>query len=635
MVMGNLIADSRRFLFVLMLSANLCLILPPLRFIGALLLICFLPGYFLVERLSLWKNPLFAAIGSICLSILISSLIPLPACWFFGQVTAILIALSLDLFLFLILLSFKTASLPDYPEKDHHPLLGPLLILIGLWVFIYMDFTKLGPFSEDWAYLFGITKELSRNMPPYDPEASFLFLKYPWGFYFIYGLIHRLGGISAWKVLEFIPVLVDFGFLGMVYMVIFQATRNKVSGLWAVIFMAVGTQSEWVLRGFMGYGWDPSFSYNLHWEEAQALTGYTVLWGWYILPSLLPPLAAFFFLIRYHQEKHHRDLYLSLVACSVGPYFHPVFYLGFLAGLSFFILSQWMKKIFDPKLFLYALTFVPYFLTFYLFFQPGRPDIPIYRFLLDPGSISRALWDYLRVNGIVIPFALLALARSAEARTWFLPFSALFALLCLLGQGAINHTAHIMFQNRLYLSLLAAVGLGSLKILPRLLRGFLYLLILMVITLPFVFQVFHRAKTGWDMALDNEQKAAGEFIRLYTDETSLFLIYPDSRYALVCVEGLGERRLVWGWFYHLNRYVPQKTLQEERERIHRFFSSRDPRFRKDFLANYRPDYIFLGPEEMALMKENQADFEAFVKGFSLVFQSTHIRIFKNKTDPSS
>ncbi|MEW6184820.1 MAG: hypothetical protein AB1585_03670 [Thermodesulfobacteriota bacterium] len=619
----------RGFLILLLLSANLCLFLPPLRFIAALALICFLPGYFLAERLSLWKNPLFAAVGSVSLSMLISSLVPLPACWLFGRVQPSLIALSLDLFLFLILFSFKKEPEHDYPETDHHPLLGPLLVLIGLWVFIYMDYTKLGPFSEDWAYLFGITKELSRNMPPYDPEASFLYLKYPWGFYFIYGLIHRLSGISSWRVLEFIPVLIDFGFLGMVYMVIFQATRNKVSGLWAIIFMTVGTQSEWVFRGLWGYGWNPAFSFNLHWEEAQALTGYTVLWGWYILPSLLPPLTAFYFLIRYHQEKHHRDLYLSLAACAIGPYFHPVFYLGFLAGLSFFILSQWMKKIFDPKLFLYALTFIPYFLTFYLFFQPGRPDIPLYRFLIDPVSISRAWWDFLRVNGIVIPFALLALARSAEARTWFLPFSFLFSLLCLLGQGAINHTAHIMFQNRLYLSLLAAAGLGSLKQWPLILRGPLYLLILTVITLPFTFQVSHRAKTGWEMALDMEQKTAGRFIRSYTEENSLFLIYPDSRYALVCVEGLGERRLVWGWFYHLNRYVPQKTLEEYRERIRHFFSTRDPQFRKDFLACYRPDYIFLGPEELENLKKDPLGLETFFKGFRLVYQSRHIQILKN------
>ena len=594
-----------------------------------------MPGYFLVTKLTLWKNPLFAAIGSIGLSFLLSPLITLPGSILFHRATPYVITLSIDLFLLVLLYSLRDREPIRFPEKNHSLFLGPLFLLICSLVFIYSDITKLGPYSEDWAYLFGIIKELSRNMPPSNPEASFLLLKQSWGFWFLFALVHSLGGVSVWKVLEFMPVLLSFVYLGLVYMILFQATKNSSMGLWAIALLALGKQSDWVLRGFQGLGWHPGYFFNLHWEEAQALTGYSLLWGWYILPSIIPPLTSLFFLIRYQQERRKKDLWFSLGACSISPFFHPVFYFSFLAGFSLMVLFQWMRKKYGSWLLLYALTFLPYFLTFYLYVKPGTPDIPIYQWYTDSASILIAIREYVKVNGVVLPFALLAFCFSPEARTWFLPFSFLFAFLNLFGQGVVNHTAHFLYQNSLYITLPSAIGLGMLKKIPRWSRILFILLVFSIIIPPFYFQVLHRLETGWEGAVDVEQNAAGEYIRSYTDGNSTFVILPDSRYSLVCVEGIGERKVISGHFNHLNKYETMNFIRNLNEEIKHFYSSSDLQEKHIFLQKYQAYYIFLGPEEITFMKEQKTDIERLKKVDQLVYRSKNVEILKVKLGDQS
>jgi|GEM_PF-1463768 len=615
------------FYLLLILSADVCLFIPPLRFIGALALIAFLPGYFLVERLTLFSQPLHAAIGSVFLSLLLSPLISFPGCLLFHKVTPFLIALSQNLFLLAMAYTLKGKGKVHYPEKPP-ALLAPTLILICTWVFFYLDLTGIGPYSEDWTYLFGILKETSRAMPPRDPEASFLPLRYPWGFYFLYGLLHRLGGLSAWKVLEFVPVINTFSFLGLIYLILVQTTLRPAVGFWGLLLFTVGIQSEWILRGFLGYGFDPGFNFNLHWEEAQALTGYTFLWGWYLLPALLPPLSAFYFLIRYLQEKRKGDLFIALGACSLGPFFHPVYYLGFLAGFSLWLIFLGLKGERDFRLLAFYGTVIPYALTFYLYFKPDAPAMPVYQWVLDAAGLQTALWDFFRINGLVLPFALWAVFSSSEARRWFFPFALLFTLLSILGRGPVNHASHVLFQTRVYLTLLSAVGLGLLRKFPFGLRTALGGLFILFLMLPFPYQVAHKIKSGWAGAADASQKTAGAFIRLNTEEDSIFLILPDSRYSMVCVEGYGERRLIWGWFYHLNRYVQIQTLTDIREQILRFFRTTDPHYRTTFLKTYRPNYLFWGPEERHYLLKHQVPLDEFLEGFQPVYQSETIRIYK-------
>jgi hypothetical protein len=139
---------SVRFYLVLILLTNLGLLLPPLRFTASLALIGFLPGYLIVERLALWKDPLFAAVGSLGISFLISPLIVLPGCIIFHQVNAWIIACSLNLFLFGMVYLLRGRERIYYQEKDHSPWLPPMMVLVCGWVFVYLDITALGPYCS-------------------------------------------------------------------------------------------------------------------------------------------------------------------------------------------------------------------------------------------------------------------------------------------------------------------------------------------------------------------------------------------------------------------------------------------------------------------------------------------------------
>ncbi|MEW6186935.1 MAG: hypothetical protein AB1585_14470 [Thermodesulfobacteriota bacterium] len=617
-----------RLYLLLIFSADLGLLIQPLRFLSAMILVGLLPGYLVVQRLKIWKDPFFATVGSLGISLLVSPLIVLPGCILFRQVNSWIIAVSLNLFFFMMLCRRKGRERVYYYEREHPLWLPLLMILICGWVMVYLDITGLGPYCTDWTYLFGIVKELSRNMPPLDPEASFLPLRYQWGFWFFYAILHRLGDLSVWKVFEWASVYSSFIFMGLVYMVLFQATKNRAAGFWAIVLFAVGRHSEWIIRGFQGLGWVPGYYDHMSYEYVQAITGYSLLWGWYSLPGLIPPLAAFYFLIRHFQEHRRKDLWLSLGATSISPFFHPIYYFGFLGGLSILLVFLLIKKEFRIRLLLFYLTFIPFSLTFFLFLRPHLPEDPLYRFFLEKAALIKLFWFYLFFDGIAMPFGLLAAVVSPAARRWFLPFSLLFALLCLFGGGLVNHAAHFALQNSLYLTLLSAIGLAYLKKINPWIRTTVYGLVLIIILPPFIQEVSSRIRTGWEGIVEQEQRTVGAFIRNTTDPNSAFVSLPESTLALTTIIGLGERKVILGYHYHLDRYESKASIKKWDREIKHFFKTTDRQWRIDFLKRYKIHYVFLGPEERDLLTTNGQNIETFKKDFIAVFKHENIEVLK-------
>ena len=619
----------------MLLLTDIGLWLAPLRFPASLMLAGFLPGYMIVERLALWKDPFFAAVGSMGISLLISPLIVIPGSFFFHQVNPWIIAVSLNLFLLGMTALFRGRERVHYRAESPRPWLVLLMVLICSWVFIYVDITGLGPYCSDWTYLFGIVKELSRNMPPHDPEASLLPLRYQWGFWLFYGLVHRLSGLSLWEVFKWASVYSSFIFMGLIYQILFLATKNHAAGLWGILLFAIGRHSEWIIQGLFGHGWRPVYLTHMSYEFIQAITGYAFLWGWYTLPGLIPPLLSFFFLIRYVQENRKTDLWFSLGACSIGPFFHPVYYFGFLGGLSLLLLYLLIKKKFDPRLLLFYLTFLPYFLTFYLYFQPNLPEDPLYQFFFQKKAVIKLFWFYLFFDGIAIPFGVWAAIVSPEARRWFLPFASLFAFLCLFGAGMVNHAAHLALQNSLYLTLLSAAGLGYLIKSNRWFRRIVYVTVIAVILPPYLQEVSSRIQTGWEGIVTQEQRTPGTFIRSQTEPDSTFVILPESEFSLTCVEGIGERKVTLGVFFHLDRYESKASIKKWDQEIKNFFLTYDPQTRNRFIRKYKVDYIFLGPDEIRFMKEHLVDFGAFKKEYVTVFADRNVEILKTDYHPAN
>lgn len=195
-------------------------------------------------------------------------------------------------------------------------------------------------------------------------------------------------------------------------------------------------------------------------------------------------------------------------------------------------------------------------------------------------------------NGILLPLAVRAAIQSKAVRWWLLPFAGPYVLLALLVKEGINVWSHIFFPANVYAALFGAVGLAGLKNQWRKSYYFLSGMVLLIILPPFAAQIAYRWHTGWAGLLTQEQAAAGKFIREVTPENAVFVVFPDSRYAITCVEGLGERRLVFGWFFHLNRYERQERLYQRAEEVVRFYSGEDSRLLTRFTTTYGADYIF-------------------------------------------
>jgi hypothetical protein len=615
------------YLFLTVLT-DVGLALPPLRFISALMLLGFLPGYFIVQRARLWEDPFSAWIGSLGISFLVSPLIVLPACLILGRVTPWPIIFSINLFLLGMTFWLRGGERFTFSGDKGHPHLPTVLAVICFWVLLYLDLTGLGPYCSDWTYLAGIVKEFSRHMPPRDPEASFLLLRYQWGFWFFYGLLHRLSDLSVWRVLAWGSVYGSFIFLGLLYLLVYQVTKDRLAGFWAVLLFAVGRHSEWIIQGLFGQGWRPAYVTHMSYEFIKALTGYALLWGWYTLPGLIPPLLAFYFLVRHVEEGRRTDLWCSLGACSISPFFHPIYYFGFLGGFSLLLFFQVLRREFHPRLLLFYLTFIPFFLTFYLFLRPHPPEDPIYRFIFEKQALIKLFWLYLFFDGIAIPFAFLAAMVSPGARKWFLPFFLLFAFLCLGGSGMVNHAAHFALQNSLYLTLMSAAGLAYLFRRIRRLALPIYALVLLVIFPPYLHEVVHRIQGGWEGLIDQEQQTAAAFIRSKTDPKSTFAVLPESSYALTTVIGLGERKVTLGYHYHLDRYESKATIEKWDKDIKAFFLSVNPKNMRDFIQGFGVDYLFFGPDEKNFMALHGRDVRVFRALFPVVFDNGTIEILK-------
>jgi hypothetical protein len=321
------------------------------------------------------------------------------------------------------------------------------------------------------------------------------------------------------------------------------------------------------------------------------------------------------------------DLWVSLGACSIGPFFHPVYYFGFLGGLVLLLVFRGLEKKFDPWLLLYYLTFLPYFLTIYLYFQPNLPEDPIYKFFFEKQALIKLFWFYVEFDGVAIPLAILAVIFSPEARKWFLPFALLFSFLCLFGAGLINHAAHFALQNSLYLTLLSAIGLGYLIKTNRCIRTVIYAVVLIIILPPYIQEVSSRIKNGWEGIVDQEQRTVGEFVRSSTDPNSSFVILPESSYSLVAVEGLGERKVTLGYFFHLDRYESKASIEKWDREIKDFFLATDRQKQMDFLKRFKANYIFIGPDEKGFLLDHHQDIELFKKNFICVFKNENIDIF--------
>jgi hypothetical protein len=406
----------------------------------------------------------------------------------------------------------------------------------------------------------------------------------------------------------------------LVYWVIRETTAKNLAGIWAVVFLAFGRNLGWVLKGLLGGGWEPTYPV----AGVQVLTGYTLVWGWYTLPGLLPVLGSWYFLIRYlGQGVAKKDLLLSLGIGAVGPFFHPVYFLGFLTGRLLWVILRILTGCFQFRLLLWFLTPLPFLFLFYL---PFRPEIPLGRLLIihqNPASILQQAWFYLTSHGAAIPFAVLASLTSSAARGWFLPFFLPTLFLSLAGQGGINEM-HLWVQEGLYLSLLAGIGAGQLDKISRPARLCILGLTLAVIVPPLVHEI-PKIKSGWREIVP-EQRAAADFIRRHTPARSVLACLPDQVYCTEVVEGLGERAVVLGLLWHLDRYESPGSLKQWEREIRNIFLVPDDRNRKKICRAYGVDYIFLGPDERKWMNHQQVDIERFKQGLRLVYKNPQIEV---------
>ncbi len=292
------------------------------------------------------------------------------------------------------------------------------------------------------------------------------------------------------------------------------------------------------------------------------------------------------------------------------------------------LLYQWPKKRLELRYGLLFLTFLPYFFSFYLYLRPTPPPEPYFQFYSNLSSLRQALMDYLGQEGVALPFAVWAVIVSREARFWIFSFSALVVFMSIFGKSGINPLAYFSFLGGFSVSLLGGIGLAFLPKRLGWARPLLYSLVFVVIGLPFYYQIGWRLSVQWTGAIDPDQVQAGTFIRHHTPEDATFLMLPNSRYSAVTLEGLGERKVVFGWFFHLSRYENQDRLLERFREIHAFFLHPEPAKQLDFIQKYKMDYIFLGPDEKEHMRKNHVDVEAFASGFPTVYRTPAIQILK-------
>lgn len=625
--------------------------MPILGKLFGFLFLAFVPGFFFsCFILKIKKSYYHLVVFSATFSFIFSPIVTLPAALIVGQATPFVIIGSITVFCLTCVAIGQSTAFNYQPEENISPskinllAIGGVLVLIGFILTPYMvRAVKSGMFhyahTDDLVYLRGIVLELSRQLPPVNPAASFATLNQTWGIWYFYALLHNLTGISIHIILVISCFYLSFILINLINLFVLDLFGNVFTGVLGVLLLFDFTSSLllWFWDNVIAkYHLAPVYLTKRKMLRAFSYFPYITDKSYYMSPAAIMIILSLYLILKSKAEERKTSFYLACIVLSCFPFFHAGYYLLFLGAISFWLLWEYFKKSLNYRNLWYLITPLPFYVLYVRgYIYPNNPPLPpAFWFAFHP---ERVVWlakfGILSVLGIlafkyvnsdekikqtVAPlfifstsplFISLFVDNIQLSGAWYIVTS--YMPLLLLSVYTIT-AIRANYSNILYKTLaVAVVLLAAMRVIPEANRH--YGIYKQILSLN---ENNYRVNTT----------PVVNWIKSNTSPEDLFVVMPDGP-SIQVVLGSADRRVVYGYSMHIRSTRKEAQLKSIRDEIKNIFCPPDEKTFQNLCKKYKLSYIYVGEHEDTVL-DKCPDRHAWEKGLSLVFQNERAKIYR-------
>jgi hypothetical protein len=576
---------------------------PVFKAIASFVLVALLPGYCLSRllygsRISIWTI-VFSSVASLFTAMLIA----LPSMIVYGEMIRLPLALSFGLF---CVGCFAVEWFLKPQPQTSGALRIDLFFLIITITFILLQVIylflgrNLEPSIPDWAYEVGMITQL-RQFPATHPEAAWTLLKQPWGYWGVYALLVTLTGLRAMTVLKIVSIILAIILLSLIYILCSTFFDSPRIGAWAAFFFATTSEIKWLLKSIV----NRRLMLSRMAQGSVQTSGGNLMLAWYNIPALIGSVFVVYFALCFYRNGEKADWIIALVAATILPFFHPTFYGMTMGGLVLFILIKrgWKRDLGNWLAFI--ITIIPFAFVYKILYESSYTPIPLSPVLSLGGIRDNLIW-YVAYCGLLIPLALLSVVRAKDKASYIGPFALVPSVLTITTYNIADNYHWYYDIHAVWLAVLASIGLVELgKAKTRVYQvGYVALIGFTVLTVTPLARIVPRAIQNYRFPpwFQDSDYDVAKWIRTRTDTEDVFLTVPESSTTLV-VEGLAERRVVYGYTMHLRTTEPPDELLLVQTEIRNMFCASDESLVRSLLDKYSVAYVIIGPDERTFLSD--------------------------------
>jgi hypothetical protein len=621
---------------------------PVLGKLSGILLLTFVPGYFFCVFILKIKNSFYhLLVFSAVFSFIFTPLITLPLALVVGQATKSVIIVSIALFSLACFIIGRKTSLSFQIGDNAFPSVWSLIVVAGMLVIamimlspsVKMDISSAHfyyPHSVDLTYLRAIVVELSKNIPPYNPEASFSSLNQTWGFWYFYTLMYNLTNIPIYVIFHISSFYLTFIVLNLVNIFAVEFFKNSFAGIWSILllvdsasilFFDIWNKIIIKLKSFLVI---PAV---LQQEiRMPYFFPYITSKSYYMSPAVIMIILCLFLILKFLQERQKSYLYLTFIVLSTFPFFHAGYYLVFLSSVAALLLWQLVNKKLELHNLLYLATPLPfYFLYVRCYVSQDSSLPPPFQLAFHP---ERLFWMYKL--GIILPIlALLAYKyvhrdkRVRQIAIYLSVFAVAPVILSVFTDNIQFNGFWYVINYQVAFVFLATYTLITIRssYSKSLFKGVVFLIVIPV-ALYFMLTIKKAYRDFQGEWVDNcpDLTTAGNWIKTQTNADDVFLVIPDSP-SIKVVLGGGDRRVAYGYTLHIFSARKPDELKNIRHEIKTIYCAPNEEVFYKLCRKYRVNYIFVGEYERTVMEDCPDKYE-WNRDSNLVFQNEKVSIYR-------
>ena len=544
-------------------------LLPGARAVAAWPALWLVPGWFFARWL-LGIEGFALVVLAPSISIAVTSSIALPATVLLGRPTSLGILVSIAACsIACIWLRPRPLRLPPLPPPPR-AYLFVLGAFVGLRLAAAARAVEPDLSTPDGAYFIGMVRGLVASFPPVCFELAPHRLAQPWSYWFLYAATQVLSGVETFRTLGIASTVLAAVFAFALYFLAYAVTRDRLAASLTLPLALGGGGVGWIVRSLgerrialdaLGWGGIPSPAENL-WD------------GFYDLPALvLVAVTLSFATLALHERRASLGA-IAIAGAALLPFHHPTYFVVLaLAGFAALLFETGRGTVRWPWLVALAVAPLPFYVLYARVYAPTIPSrVPFFTDTISlPYWLDRSaerLLSLLGWGGAWIALALSHVARpgtrAGSARSFVVALLGVSLALAVFTDNAAHNTHWTRDPLTIAVVVLSASAVAYVaRARPRLgLALVAFLVVLGVISGHWERRLPERlAEIARPPVAPSPERDLAAWLRTNTPDDATVAVPANDTEAIDAVEGLAERRLLFGSEFHLVLTTPPAVLR--------------------------------------------------------------------------